>query len=493
MDDSKNLAPDFPAGLRWFNVARPLSLSDLRGRAVLLDFWTGGEIACHHNAAQLRIVGARVGPELAIVGVHAGKFAGEQDARAAQEALLRLAIEHPVVVDRERELWNAYEVKSWPTLVLLDPVGRIVGGFAGELDADKLVELVSRHLRRWRDEGLVDGTALETRSEAQREHRHLLRFPSKLSCASEAHIYVADTGHNRILELELDAHGREAFVRRSFGSGVRGLKDGQGDEAHFDAPRGLALMGRKLCVADTGNHCVRAIDLDTGRVATIAGTGEVGLRLPRPGHPLRTALRSPWALWWDRPRLYVALAGSHQLAAIEGEDLLLPLAGNGREALVDGPALEASFNQPSDLAGDGRALYIADAEASALRRLELVGRPRVDTLVGQGLHEWGDRDGQGAEVRLQRPAGLCFDGLLYIADTLNHKIKQMDPATRRTTRLAGSGERGHADGHFVRARFHGPEGLAVRDRRLYVADTGNHVVRVLDLRHMEAWTLVVHD
>ena len=494
MDASSPLAPEFPAGLHWLNVAAPLSMARLRGRAVVLSFFNAGGINSVHHCEQLRRVHESFPEDVTVVGVHTAKFPGEGDLASAREAVLRLGLRHPVAVDRDRATWIAWQVRAWPTTMVVDPQGRVAGGAAGEIDARRFAAALSSDLDKWRAQGLLHGEGPQVRAEAEREHRHLLRYPSKLLSVSQAFLYVSDTGHHRVLELELDPqHAHEARVRRVFGSGERGLADGAAETARFDSPRGMALVGRRLMVADAGNHCVRAIDLDTGAVATFAGTGELSTRPLAAGHPLRTPLRSPWALWWDRPRLYVALAGCHQIAAIEGEDALVPVLGNGLESPADGCAPEAGFAQPSDLAGDGRALYVADAQSSSVRRLELVGRPRVDTLVGAGLAEWGDADGAGADVRLQHPTGLAYDGLLYVSDSYNHKIKHMDPASRRLTRLAGSGERGHADGRFVQARFHGPDGLAVRDRLLYVADSGNHVLRVLDLRHMEVRTMVVHD
>ena len=227
---------------------------------------------------------------------------------------------------------------------------------------------------------------------------------------------------------------------------------------------------------------------------TIAGTGEIGRGPLRDGgDPRSIALRSPWSLWLDRPRLFVALAGSHQIAAIDDEIDVRLFAGDGSERLGDGPAHTASFNQPSDLVGGGGALYIADPEASAIRRAALIGKPHVETLVGQGLFEWGDVDGFGPRVRLQHPMGLALDGLLFIADTYNHRIKHMDVLSCQVASLAGTGEPGHQDGGFTRSRFQAPEGLAVRGRHLFVADTGNHVIRVCDLGSREVWTLTIAD
>jgi sugar lactone lactonase YvrE len=321
-----------------------------------------------------------------------------------------------------------------------------------------------------------------------------LAHPSKLWVASSATLFVADTGHHRVLQLELDDEHRSARIERVFGTGSPGFADGALDAAQFRDPRGIVGSGSTIYVADTGNHAVRAIDAASGEVRTIAGTGVIGHGAVRAsGASAQIALRSPWSVWLDRPRLFVALAGSHQIAVVEDERELRPFAGDGAERLADGPALAASFNQPSDLVGVGGALFVADPEASAIRRVECNGKPVVETLVGRGLFDWGDVDGFGQSARLQHPLGLALDGLLYVADTYNHRIKHMDVETRQIAALAGTGAAGHLDGGFGRARFRLPEGLAVRGRHLFVADTGNHAIRICDLGARAVWTLAIAD
>lgn len=332
------------------------------------------------------------------------------------------------------------------------------------------------------------------RNERSLEPTRTLAHPSKLLTAGDSALFVADTGHHRVLMLEIDPAARSARIVRTFGDGTAGFVDGADEVARFHSPHGLAHRGSTLYVADTENHAVRAIDLATGVVRTIAGTGEKAARhIETSTTPRNQALRSPWSLWIDPPRLFIAMAGSHQIFALEDEHELYPFAGDGREALVDGPVLRASFNRPSDLAGSEHALFVADAEASAVRKIALVGQPVVETLVGTGSFDWGDRDGVGGEVRLQHPNGLAFDGLLFIADSYNHKIKHMDPSTKKLARLIGTGEPGHVDGAFRKARFFQPEGLAVRENRLFIADTNNHAIRVADLDKHQVWTLTIAD
>lgn len=442
--------------------------------------------------AQLRRVQARFPFELALLGVHSPKFPAERQLAHLRAAVHQLGIEHPVVQDRDHDVWQAWAVRAWPTVALVDPEGRVLGMAAGEIDAEKLGDTLGRLIPIYEARGtLVRATpAVPPAGPRARTLAH----PSKLLVTSGSTLFVADTGHHRILRLEVDDAHRSARIENEIGDGTPGFADGALDAARFRDPRGMAASGSTLYVADSGNHAIRAVDLAAGSVRTIAGTGEIGRAPLRDGgDPRAIALRSPWSLWLDRPRLFVALAGSHQIAVIEDERDLRLFAGDGAERLHDGPALQAGFDQPSDLVGGGGALYVADPEASAIRRIGLIGKPVVETLVGAGLFEWGDVDGFGPRVRLQHATGLALDGLLYVADTYNHRIKHMDVASQQVAALAGSGVAGHVDGGFTRARFHLPEGLAVRGRHLFVADTGNHVIRVCDLGSREVWTLTIAD
>lgn len=489
-----HLAPEFGDGLAWLNVARAPKLRDLRGRVVLLAFWTSSAIDCEHDVARLRELARRFRGELVVIGVHAPKFAAERSTANVREALLRLAIEHPVVNDADAAIRRQYAVRSTPTCALIDPEGRVLRVQPGEIELEPVAAAIERVLGEHREHGTLAPEILATRSEALREPARTLAHPAKLLAAGERTLFVADTGHHRVLQLELDPGARSARIERTFGSGVAGFSDGAIDVARFDAPHGLARRGSHLYVADTRNHAVRVVDLDTNVVRTLVGTGELATELPGPGaHAARTALRSPCALWVDHQNLYVATAGSHQVLALEDETSLRVLAGDGREALVDGLGLAASLGQPSDLACDGRRLFVADAQASAVRAIELVGAPHVTTIVGRGLATFGDVDGSGDDVRLQHPLGLAFDGYLYVADSFNHRIKYMDPTTRKTARFAGHGEPGFVDGPFQRARFFEPRGLSVRGPRLFVADTNNHAIRVLDLEQRIVRTLAIAD
>lgn len=434
--------------------------------------------------------------ELVVIGVHSAKFPSEKLTANIREAVLRHHIEHPVINDAGFEVWQQYTVRAWPTIVLIDAAGKYVGLHAGEMQAEDFIPIIEKQIAEAEAAGILNRQPLDLRPEKMIEPNRPLSYPSKLRIAPNGHLFVADTGHHRILELA-PIDDSNAEIVHIFGSGRIGLVDGPAATAAFNSPHGMALIDNMLYVADTDNHAIRAIDLTTETVRTVAGTGEKG-RSFLIGAPTETPLRSPWALAAYEALLLIAMAGSHQIWLLNtqeppGDDPPLgPFAGNGREALVDGPVAEASFNQPSDLAFGLGNLFVADAEASAIRAISLGQEPKVITLVGQGLFEFGDIDGVGPEVRLQHPIGLSeTDGTLHIADSYNHKIKILDPLTARVDTLIGNGHPGCADGPFSQAEFFEPEGLAIDGDKLYIADTNNHLIRVADLTHKTVCTLTL--
>ena len=350
--------------MAWFNVDAPLSLADLRGRIVILDFWTFCCINCMHVLPSLARVEERFPDDVAVIGVHSPKFFAERDPDNVAAAIARYGIRHPVVHDPNMTLWREYAVRAWPTLVFLDPEGYVIGQFSGEPDADRLVAAVGDLVEQARGRGVLEPGPLLLQEAPRLEGT--LAFPGKIKPLPGGGWIIADSGHDRIVVA--DAAGR---FQVAYGSGEAGFADGDADTARFRAPQGLVADATTIYVADTGNHAVRAIDRASGRVSTLAGTGRRGTVLGGPVPAAATALASPWDLEIAGTRLHVANAGSHQLGVIDlAAGTLARLAGNGAEALVDGEAQEgAALAQPSGLAldPDRKRLYFADSETSAVR------------------------------------------------------------------------------------------------------------------------------
>ncbi len=481
-------APDFPDGLEWLNTARPLRLRDLRGKIVLLDFWTYCCINCMHIIPDLKRLEAKYEKELVVIGVHSAKFTTEQETENIRQAVLRYEIAHPVVNDRAMQVWREYGVHAWPTLVLMDPDGKIFGTFSGEGIFEPFDKAIAAMIRAFDAKGKIDRTPLDLQAEMQSAPRSLLSFPGKvLADERSRRLFISDSNHNRIVIVSLD----DGAVAEVVGSGAMGLKDGAFDEAMFNHPQGMALDGPRLYVADTGNHAIRLVHMETRTVETIAGTGQQARRFNVAGPARVTPLNSPWDLVFCNGALYIAMAGSHQLWKMDlarGE--VAPFAGSGREARIDGPHNSAALAQPSGIATDGRKLYFADSEVSAIRAADVDPKGRVETIVGEDLFEFGDRDGRGPAVRLQHPLGVAFhEGVLYVADTYNNKIKRISPADRTSATFLGTGKAGMDDGEA--ATFDEPGGLSVAGGKLYIADTNNHLIRVADLRTRRVQTLVL--
>lgn len=442
-----------------------------------------------HNLPRLRKLERTWSRELVVVGIHSPKFIAERDTESVRQAVRRLEVGHPVVNDRDFRVWQAYAARAWPTLMFIDPAGKVIGKHEGEFPLEPFEGLLREMIAEFDAAGLIDRRPLDLGLEEPPGPTPLL-FPGKVAAdARHGRLVISDTGHNRLVVADLAGQ-----VHQVIGSGARGFRDGLAAEAAFDHPQGVALDGDTAYVADTENHAVRAVDLAAGTVTTVAGTGEQLLGPRQGGVALGTALGSPWDLALLEGAVYIAMAGTHQLWVLRPEaGLVAPHAGDGREALEDGPLVKASMNQPSGLTTDGARLYVADSEASAIRVVEPGPGGAIRTIVGEGLFAFGDTDGVGAAVvRLQHPLGVAWhDGVLYVADTYNHKIKRLDPATAACRTWLGSGRPGHADGAAPAARFSEPSGLAVAGQRLYVADTNNHRVRVADLTTGEVATLVL--
>ena len=185
------------------------------------------------------------------------------------------------------------------------------------------------------------------------------------------------------------------------------------------------------------------------------------------------------------------MAGCHQLWVMDlHTEMVGPYAGSGAESISDGELAKATLAQPSGIATDGNRLYFADSETSAIRSAELDPKGKVRTIIGLGLFEFGDRDGEGHLVRLQHPLGIAMkDGALYITDSYNHKIKLVMPVPRRSTTLLGTGAAGYVDGGPEEAAFSEPAGLSIAGGKMYIADTNNHAIRVADMETWEVSTL----
>jgi DNA-binding beta-propeller fold protein YncE len=486
-------APEFPPNLDWLNTERPLSLDQLKGKLVLLDFWTYGCINCMHIIPELSRLENEYPNELVVIGVHSAKFENEGDTDNIRQVILRYGLEHPVVNDSEFIVWRTWGARAWPTLVLIDPAGNVVGGHSGENIYPIFKPVIESLVQEFDAKGILDRTPLDLKLEKQGLPATVLSFPGKvLADEAQGRLFIADTNHNRVVIVDIE----NGEVLDVIGSGEADFKDGNFSQAAFFHPQGLALDSQNdfLYVADTDNHSIRKVDLGNAQVSTVAGYGQQGqIYPPVGGNALEVALRSPWDVEFDQDRLFIAMAGTHQIWTLDLEaGIVQPFVGNAREGTADGPLDSAELAQPSGLALDDQGrLYFADSEASSIRWADTDPPGNVETIVGSGesLFEFGDIDGVGNQARLQHPLGVTIvDDLLYIADTYNHKIKLIDPSSSEITTFLGDTP-GWRDGS--EPLFYEPGGLDFAGGKLYVADTNNHAIRIIDIETMQVSTLVL--
>lgn len=489
-------APAFPAGLSWFNTDRPLTFDgDLKGRVVVMDFWTYCCINCMHVLSELAKVEEHYrGQPVVVIGVHSNKFINEGDAANVREAILRYGIHHPVVVDEGHRIWNEYTVHAWPTLMFIDAGGRVVARLEGESNAATIIGVVDKLLAEGKSNNQLAAGPPALRPEKMVPSMSGLAFPGKILAdagmsgfvvppsggidpshdfrppegGTTNRLFIADSGHNRVIQASLD--GKIIAV---YGSGEAGLKDGPAKTAQFINPQGMALDSAAglLFVADTNNHALRQIDLKTGSVSTLAGTGKLGNDRSGGGIGTEQSLNSPWDLALDKNTIYIAMAGTHQLWTYDRATRRASAwAGNGYENINDGALSDASLAQPSGLSLAGGRLYFADSEVSAVRYADLTDG-RIHTLIGTGLFNFGDRDGRLDRALVQHPLGVAADsGSVYVADTYNHKIKKIDLAAGKIESIYGGAK-----------ELYEPGGLSLANGQLFIADTNHHRIVIMDL------------
>ena len=498
-EGGKTRAPELTGGRGWLNTDKPLSLAALKGKVVLLDFWTYGCINCMHIIPDLKKLEKRYPNELVVIGVHSAKFENEKDTENIRRIVLRYEIEHPIVNDADFTIWNAYAVNAWPTRYLIDPAGYVIGRLSGEGGYEALDKVIGDTIAEFRKRGELNEAPLKLVLEKAKVGDLPLAFPGKVLADEKSdRLFIADSDHNRIVIAKLDGTLVDVI-----GTGAHGMVSGSFETASFFRPQGMALDGDKLYVADTENHLIRRIDLKARTVETIAGTGWQSHQYGESGPAQKIALNSPWDLQLLGRTLYIAMAGPHQIWKLDlDKQEISTFAGSGREGRVDGALIGptsglpdgtppgSAFAQPSALATDGQTLYVSDAEANIIRAINLGANSKVRTLVGGDLFDFGDVDASGNDVRLQHPLGLArWNDKLLVADTYNHKIKLLDPSSRSVKTFAGLGKPGQADG--AKPSFYEPGGLSVANDKLYVADTNNHAIRVIDLKTKETKTLQI--
>ena len=478
-------AIEFDPALPWLNVSRPLTLADLKGKVVILDFWTYGCINCIHVLEDLKRLKHKYGDQIAIIGVHTPKFDNEKNIETLRRIVVRYDVDHAVVNDVKSRLGRLYGMRAWPTQYVIDPEGGVLGKVVGEDNYEIFDKTIKKLLKK--HAAIIDKRPLPISLEKDKLKASLLAAPGKIA-VSDRYVAISDTLHHRII---LASHNGK--IKKIIGGKSSGFSDGAYARARFKSPQGLAFSGRGLYVADTGNHSIRFIDLAAEKVSTVAGNGKNEVHRGRKYAAKKIGLRSPWGLALKESQLYIAMAGIHQIWRLDLKKKTIgPYAGSGREGISDGSLKRSSFSQPSGLSFTGDLLYVADAEDSALRRID-TGKQQVETLAGTGLFDFGDRDGTLEKAELQHVLGVAVldKEHIFIADTYNHKLKLVDLKKGTITTVAGTGKPGKGNGVALSAALNEPGGIAVLNQSILIADTNNNRIMQYNLksRRLNEWKL----
>ena len=491
-------APAFPDGKDWFN-SPPLSFDrQLAGKIVVLDFWTYCCINCIHVLPDLAELEERyAGFPVAFVGVHSAKFENEKVSANIRDAVLRYEIAHPVVNDDTMQMWQQVGVRSWPSMAVVGPRGNLLLLVSGEGNKEVIDACISAALAFYPEKSFRhDPVPMSPEKDKQRIDSPL-RYPGKLAVdAVGQRLFISDSNHHRIIVTDLEGN----FID-TIGSGRIGLTDGDYDKARFFRLQGLDYHDGKLYVADAENHALRVVDTKAKTVATLVGNGTQGRDYQGGKGGREQPISTPWDVFVEGSQVFIAMAGTHQIWSY---DLKAKIAknysGNGSEQNLNrNDRLLAAWAQPSGLAVGNGELFIADSESSTVRAIDLAsGATR--TIAGgenaqpRNLFAFGDKDGIGEAARMQHVLGVLWwpsEQKIIVADTYNHRLKLVDPKTGEARRWVGSGTPGLRDGNGLEAQFSEPSGFALgpQAKQLFVADTNNHAIRVVDLESLGVSTL----
>jgi thiol-disulfide isomerase/thioredoxin len=451
---------------KWVNLQRPLAVDELDDRLILLDFWTFCCINCIQALPILNEIHKNYGDKISIIGVHSGKFGNEKTAEPILRAIGRYQINHAVYNDDDFAVWKNFEVKGWPTLILLDSEGRQIWRYFGEAPYDQIAAALDTAIEKATPD--LKTRALPVKKAQKVAVDSVFYYPSKIIELKGAGYALSDSGHNQISILN-----EQGQVLQNY--------------AGFNAPQGMAYdrANDLLYVANTGNHQLKRIDLKRQKVKLLAGIKRRGgIVNDKPRKAMKTALASPWDLALFDGDLILANAGSHQLLRYSIKNKKISVfAGNGKESIDDGRYPDNSLSQPSALAVMGDDLYFLDSETSSLRRVDKSGK--VETLLGSGLFDFGYRDGTKSDALMQHPLGLEADpkkNRIFIADSYNHVLRIYDVKSGHLQTISGAAESfGTGTLNADEIQYHEPNDILLKDDgRLIIVDTNNHRVIELD-------------
>ncbi len=472
----------------WLNVVRPLEISDLKDRIVLLDFWTYACVNCTQTIQEVRKLEEQFGSKLTVIGVHSGKFDNEKNLLQIRKAIIRNDITHPVINDSKMRIWDSFKIGAWPSFVLIDPRGNVVKTYVGEAGVFGAKVGIKKLISEYKYE--LNRDALPLALEKYGIDGNILSFPTKIEYAADfsykSHhlpaLFIANTGKNEILVTSLSGN-----VIAKIGSGTADFQDGNFETASFNAPQGLLYRSGKLYVADTGNHVLREIDFKKSTVTTLIGSGQRGEAFNEKqtieANSFDLASPTDIEFFPNHENIVIANSGMHQILTYNiAKDTISVLAGSGVEGISDGKYPDNQLAQTADLVAYNRKLYFLDSETSSLRVMDESGE--VKTLIGSDLFKFGNKNGGKSDALMQHPLGLMVDDTgVYISDSFNHVIRKYDFAAGKISNFVGSTKNSDGGDNFGSAsatEFNQPEGVISVLNNFYVADTNNNRIVVIN-------------
>lgn len=473
-------APEFPTDFDWINTKEPLSLEKLKGHVIVLDFWTYCCINCMHTLPVLAQLEKKYEDRpVVFIGVHSAKYFNEQDKNNISQAVGRYEIKHPVLVDKEMSIWRKYGVNGWPTIAIIDPTGTLVYRQSGEGQKETIEDIVDVLLEKHEKNHTLARESIKITS-TQYKSKGTLSYPGKISISNNK-IAISDSNHNRIIVTDLSGK-----IEEIIGDGSAGLTDGSFSEARFFRPQGVTWVNNSIIVADTENHALRKIDLDKKKVYTLAGNGRQGPWVSQGGKGSDASLSSPWDVAVRNEQIFIAMAGNHQIWIYDLKtEMIRPFAGNGYENIIDGLRMDAQLAQPSGITIYNNLVYFVDSETSSVREIDL-NTNHVQTIVGHGLFTFGHKDGSVDEALFQHPLGIsATSNKIFVADTYNSAIRIIDLEKQNVSTLFGKSGAGICridDPACDTLGLYEPSDVKIHHDKLYIADTNNHLIRIYDLK-----------
>jgi len=461
---------------KWYNVAKAPSGDDLKDRVILFDFWNYSCVSCIQSFPEIKKLKERFGNKLVVISVHSSIYDNEKDDNSVKKAVLKYDITNPVVNDADLKIFNEFEVKAFPTYVIVGPNGREYKRYEGSNSFSDIKSSIKKLVKKYKFS--LNREFLPMRLEKYHTIGNVLSFPSKIAYAKNFSynsrnlpvIFISNLGQNNIIVSSLSGE-----IIETIGATSDYMIDGSFEQASFKFPQGLVFNNNKLYVADSGNNAIRVVDFKEKKVSTLIGDGVRGGVFSNKDNVENIRLSTPLDLELssDKKNIIIANSGTNQILSynLKKKDIVV-LAGNGKKGIDDGNYPNNSLAQTSDLEFYKGKLYFVDSASSSLRVMDKKGK--VSTLIGKKSLDFGNKNGSKKEALMQNPLALSVDETgIYILDSFNHQLKKYSFQSKKISSLVGK-KKGDDVGSKSNTSFNEPSGLVSILGKFYVVDSNNN-------------------